>query len=169
MNVSISKDLSIGDVAMSALSVQALRRAFGKPDSEEKIALYGGGVRLREVWTTGVSTLRDDEEEAICLFINPAAVRVLVADKELPDLEREFVKRFPHAQKGLGRSYTLVVENWRLDLDFTRSLKRRGAGSTIRHLSRVIVGSKKPEPNQSSQRNAMAELISVFESRSSRG
>ncbi len=149
MKVSIAGALSVDGVAMSVLSMPALRRAFGKSDTEEKITLHGGNVRFREIWSIGVSTLRDEEEEAVCLSIDPGAVQVLIADEALPDLEREFVKRFPAAQKALGHSYMLIVETWRLHVNFARPQKRRGAGSTVRHLSQVIVS--KTEPNQSSE------------------
>ncbi len=100
--------------------------------------MHGGGVRLREIWSTvGIATLGDEEESAFCLIADPAATDVAVAKEMLPDTEREFLKAHPSAKKTLGRSYMLLHGPWRLDVDFAKSAKRRGAGSTICRLSRV--------------------------------
>jgi hypothetical protein len=153
MNVAISHAISIDGVALSTLSASAFHRILGRPDSEEKIRLHGGAVRIREVWKTGVSVLRD-EQEIVCLLIDAAAVRVVVAAEVLPDVEREFLQRFVSAKKEIGHSYTLAVEDWRLTIDFRQSEKRRGAGSAIRRLSRVIVSHKMP--NQAPEPTALA-------------
>jgi hypothetical protein len=144
MKISVSQNLSVGDVAMKSLSVSALRRALGDPKSEEKIAMHGGGVRRREIWdAAGIATLRDVEDEAVCLIVDPLVADVAVDDEPLPNTEREFLKAFPTSMKGLGHSYVLLHSQWRLDVDFTSSKKRRGAGSTTRHLSRVAIALKK--------------------------
>lgn len=140
MKISVSHDLSVGDVAMRTLSVSSLRRAIGKPDSEEKIPTHGGGVRLREIWSiAGITTLRDEEESAVCLIADPVATDVAVANEMLPHTEREFLKAHPTAKKTLGHSYMLLHGRWRLDVDFTKRAKRRGAGSSICRLSRVAI------------------------------
>jgi hypothetical protein len=149
MKISVSHDLSVGDVTMRTLSVSSLRRAIGKPDSEEKIPMHGGGVRLREIWSVaGIATLRDEEESAACLIADPAATDVAVAKEMLPDTEREFLKAHPSAKKSLGHSCILMHGRWRLDLDFAKSSKRGGVGSNIRRLSRVSIALNK-EPIQS--------------------
>jgi hypothetical protein len=159
MKISVAHDLSVADAAMRRLSVSTLRRELSASHSEE-IPLYGGGIRVRESWPErGISILRDDQEEALCVFIDPAIVEVVVFDEALPIFEAAFLKRFPGAQRGIGHSYTLFIESWRLTLDFARPKKRRGVGSSVRHLSRVIIGAK-TEPNQSSESKCMAHLKS---------
>ena len=159
MKFTIARNVSIDGVALNTWSAPTLRRVLGEPESVEKIPLHGGGVRFREAWRVGVSMLRD-AEEIVCLHIDAAAVQVIIADEELPDLEREFVKRFRTAQKEVGHSYTLVVESWRLNVDFQRAEKRRGAGSTRRRLSRVIVGRQKP--NQALQPTRMLVTFRAY-------
>lgn len=136
---------------MCTLSVSSLRRAIGKPDSEEKIPMHGGGVRLREVWATaGIVTLRDEEERVVSLIADPGTTDVAVSKEMLPDTEREFLKAHPSAKKSLGHSYILMHGRWRLDVDFAKSSKRRGVGSTIRRLSRVCIALNK-EPASTAQ------------------
>ena len=143
---------------MRKLSVSALRRELGAAEAEEKIPMHGGAIRVREVWSRrGVSLLRDEEEEAVCLFIDPTTVHVVVAEEALPESEVAFLKCFPTAQKELGHSYTLLIESWRLTLDFEPSKKRRGVGSASRRLARVIVGKK--EPNKAPEPTTMAVTI----------
>lgn len=148
MKITVASDLVIGAVRMDSLRMSSLIQALGSVRTEEKIALHGGGTRKREVWSdTGVTTLRDEEDEALCLFVDPSSVSVVIEGRDLPTTERDFLRSFPAAQKQIGHVYTLSVEQWLMHIDFKPAQKRRRASSSMRQLSRLTIGRKK-EANQ---------------------
>lgn len=152
MKVSIDSELVIEGVRMDALRLPLLVQALGADRTEENIPLHGGGTRKRESWgSTGVTSLRDEEEEAICLFVDASRAEIAVDGRELPRRESDFLRSFPSAEKQIGHVYSLHYGPWWLQFDFPPSKKRRGVGSSIRHLSRLVIGHQKaanqpPEP-----------------------
>lgn len=129
---------------MEALRISQLVQALGPDRTEETIPLHGGGVRRREIWgSTGATTLRDEEEEALCLIVDASRFEVSVGGRELPKTEREFLRVFTSAEKQIGHSYSLRVKQWLVYFDFPPNRKRRGVGSSIRQLSRVTISQKK--------------------------
>jgi hypothetical protein len=148
MKLSIDSELVVQGVQMDALRLPLLVQALGSDRTEEKIPLHGGGTRRRETWgVTGVTTLRDEEEEAICLIVDASRFEVSIGGRELPNTEREFLRSFASAEKQIGHSYSLRVKQWLLYFDFPPNRKRRGVGSSVRQLSRVTISrNKKGQP-----------------------
>ena len=156
MRISFATELLIGDVPVSGLSMAGIRRACGPRDVEEEIRLHQGGVRIRKRWSKfGITTIRDTEEEAASLTIDSPELEIKVGDVRLPQLERDFVRAFPAAEKDFGHHFILRSGVWRLDVYFELGAKRRGLGSTIRRLHRVIV-TKKDLPNHAPDPTALS-------------
>lgn len=144
MKLSIDSDLVVESVQMDALRMSHLIQALGPDRTEEKIPLHGGGIRRRETWPgAGISTLRDEEEDVLCLMVDASRFEVSVSGRALPKTEREFLRSFASAEKQIGHSYSLRVKQWLLYFDFPPNRKRRGVGSSVRQLSRVTISQKK--------------------------
>lgn len=153
MKLSIDSDLVVEGVQMDALRISQLIQALGPDRTEEKIPLHGGGIRKRGTWgRAGVTTLRDEEEEALCLIVDTSRWEVSVGGRELPKTEREFLRSFASAEKQIGHSYSLCVKQWLLHFDFPPNRKRRGVGSSVRQLSRVTISQKKGQPTPEDNR-----------------
>jgi hypothetical protein len=144
MRIAIASKLQVDGAELSDLSVATIHRVLGVPDSVEHIRLYGGGTRFREKWERlAITVLRDEEEkEALCLLLDPVALEITVDGSALPSTEQGFARTFSAAERQHPHAYRMGVGDWSVLLDFSRSKKRRGVGSSQYTLSRLSISLK---------------------------